>query len=71
VACEALELVLVGVVAGDCRVVLVVGLVPDEPEDVVDEPAADDVDPELLLAASAVVLVAPPVVEPVVTVRAW
>ena len=72
-ACDAVELVLVGVIAGDCRVVLVVEELEDEPEDVVDEPvAADDADLEVLLAAARVLLaVVAPVVATVVAVRAW
>jgi hypothetical protein len=73
VACDAVELVLVGVVAGDCRVVLVVEELEDEPEDVVDEPVAtDDADPEVPLAAAPVLLaVVAAVVVTVVAVRAW
>jgi hypothetical protein len=73
VACDAVELVLVGVVAGDCSVVFVVEELEDEPEDVVDEPAAiDDADAEVLLAAARVPLaVVAAVVATVVAVRAW
>jgi hypothetical protein len=68
VACDEFELVLVGVVAGDCRVVLVVEeLEAEAPEEVVAPPVAtDEVDPpeiELPAAVARPVVPLPAVLE--------